>query len=226
MNNNNFEEIKKLIAESRDSVIAAFKKDLNDVKDTLTSFHTRVTAVEDEVNKLQFSHANLANEINAMKNNTKKLKREIREECLEEFENRLQRLHNVVLIGLPEKESGTRDDRIEYDESRVNEVLKEIGIRDVRVSECRRIGKKRENGSRLLKIKINDINKKKEILSKSKTLKTSQCFKKVFIHHDLTPMQQEEQRKLREELAKRRGDGEDVVIFRGKVRNKTESQNF
>ena len=39
-------------------------------------------------------------------------------------------------------------------------------------------------------------------------------------------MQQAQEKKLRDELRDRRANGEDVVIFRGRIRTRSDLQNF
>ena len=51
-------------------------------------------------------------------------------------------------------------------------------------------------------------------------------FKNVFIHLDLTPVQQEEQRRNRLLLKERRDKGEDVVLYGGQVILRCEVQHF
>ena len=85
-----------------------------------------------------------------------------------------------------------------------------------------RLGKKTEDSStkpRLLRVTLENVEVKKQILMKAKHLRDSVDgnLSKVFISPDLTPKEREANRKLREELKARRDQGENVVIRNGKI---------
>ena len=80
-----------------------------------------------------------------------------------------------------------------------------------------RLGRK---GSKIrpIKLVLNNMDAKYEILSKAKNLKTHEEYKKVFVVPDLTRKQQEEDKKLRTKLKEIRESGDnDVRIKRGKI---------
>ena len=70
-----------------------------------------------------------------------------------------------------------------------------------------------------------DKDKKWEILRRSRCLKGSR-FDGVFIKADLTPFQQERDKQLRNDLKRRKENGEDVVLFRDGIRRRTDVRNF
>ena len=63
-------------------------------------------------------------------------------------------------------------------------------------------------------------------MQKAKNLRNSTTFKNVYINPDLTIRQQKESKALRDELKKRRNNGESVVIRNGEVVPKNNEQNF
>ena len=71
----------------------------------------------------------------------------------------------------------------------------------------------------LLKVTLDSIETKKQVLSKEKTLRNSRRsdLRKVYVSPDLTSKEREANRKLREELNSRRGNGEEVMIRNGKI---------
>ena len=153
--------------------------------------------------------------------------------CVSEFQNRLSRSENIIIQGVPEAISGTLLERKSHDEALVNKIFCEIGVvpHDCQASttctvDFHRIGKKRKDGSRLLKVKVKTREKKVEILRKAKSLRTSDSFKQVFIRPDLTPMQLEEDKRLRREVRERKLRGEDVLIVKGRVILRSDLQNF
>ena len=64
-----------------------------------------------------------------------------------------------------------------------------------------------------------NIQTKREILRNAKKLRTSdsEILKKIFINPDLTTAQKAIDKKLREDMWKRRENGENVIIHRGQI---------
>lgn len=68
-----------------------------------------------------------------------------------------------------------------------------------------------------------DFYKKQEILRRSRELRKSDQYKRVYINADLTPMQRQKQREMQIKLQHRRTRGEDVIIYRGKVQSRDQA---
>lgn len=219
---NGLEDIKKMIFETREIL----QRDLNDVKDILSAFSSRIEAIETAISKIQSDHLVLKGEITTLKKDSEELRTGMVEDCMVEAKNRMVRLNNVVISGLREEENGTVEERKCFDELQVKEIMQEIGVSEVVTSDCWRIGRRKDNGSRLLKLRVENFQRKSEILSKSKCLKNSRSYSKVYIRPDRTPMEQEKERQLQEELMRRKHHGEDVVLFKGRVRARSDIQNF
>lgn len=221
-----FAELKQLIEESSVSVINALRTDLKLMEDKLLD---RIMAVENSVLTLRKEHDGLASEVTALKLNFGALecnvKRDI-DSCMDEFQNRSIRMNNLILHGVPEQDAGTADERIDLDKTQVERMLSDLNIVNADITDCKRIGKGQRNGPRLLRIRMQDVNKKFEILRKSNGLRNTTSFKKVFVHQDFTRWQRDEQKCLRDELKIRREHGEDVVIYRGKVTKRSDIRNF
>ena len=220
---NQIEELKKLIEESRDSVVNALRKDLKQLE---TSMILRIEAIESSFNTLRSDCCRLSDEVALLKANVKENETSLVEACSRETQNRLERMNNIMIHGVTEKSDGSLQERIDWDRSQILKVMDELGAPGVEIGYCRRIGKARANGPRLLKVRVNDVAKKRDILQRARTLRNSVHFRNVFMHADLTPMQQEVDKKLRDELKSRRELGEDVVIYRNAVVLRTSIQNF
>ena len=69
---------------------------------------------------------------------------------------------------------------------------------------------------------------KLEILRKFRVLKQNDDhYKDIYFNVDLTPNQQEEAKKLRDELKRRKECGElDIVIYRGEIVQRSQIKNF
>ena len=86
-----------------------------------------------------------------------------------------------------------------------------------KVKNIQRLGPEKEGKwPRPIKVTFEDIKVKREILAKSKLLNKGK-YKNVYINPDLTPNQRQHDQKLRNELKKRRDDGEEnLYIKQGK----------
>ena len=146
--------------------------------------------------------------------------------ALNESELRDLRKENIIIKGVPELPSGDLKERATYDRKKCDEIFSLLELDKDDISHVRRIGKLRKDGKRFLRVRCSNSEKKMTILYRAKSLKNYSTFKNVFVCKDLTPLQQKEQQKLREELKRRKEDNEDVVIFRGKVCNRKEISHF
>ena len=135
------------------------------------------------------------------------------------------RKKNVMIFGLPEKSDGNIEERRRHDEESCLEIFSEINVTGAEIMSTHRFGKGRNDGKRPLKVVLQKSSKKREILTNAKHLRTS-LFSRVYIQHDLTPLQQEKAKRLRSELKCRREKGENVVIYRGSVVSKELVGNF
>ena len=113
-------------------------------------------------------------------------------------------------------------DRKREDTDRVEELIcNGLGIEEVDIMKAIRLGKKDAETSgknRLLKITVENITKKREILSNAKKLREVNAWKGIYINPDLTPKERETNKILREDLKRRKDNGEvDLVIRRGKI---------
>ena len=88
----------------------------------------------------------------------------------------------------------------------------------------RRIGKPRDGKAKLLHVTLRDLKQVQAVLYSASMLKGNNQYKNVFLSPDRTPMEQEEFRKLRNELKERLANGESVVI-RGLSIVKTKKSN-
>ena len=141
---------------------------------------------------------------------------------LSEQRERSSREHNVIFHNVPESISADVEERKSYDKEQVQDIISFLEVEDSEIRQTVRLGKKetRSGKPRLLKVTLGKVNTKKETMTKAKNLRscTSNYYNKVFITPDLTYKEREESRKLRQELAERRGKGEsDLVIKSGRI---------
>ena len=142
-----------------------------------------------------------------------------------EVEDRVRRSTNFIISGVPEPTSTSPE---EEDDEKCADILMAIGLNDNNdVKEVCRIGKRKEDSdTRLLKVKCSDIDFRNCVLRKAKDLRKTSDFKSVYINSNLTRFQQMTRRELLEKLKKRITEGENVVIFRDRIVQRTNKQNF
>ena len=62
---------------------------------------------------------------------------------------------------------------------------------------------------------LNSVKSKREILGSAKKLRDSETWSDIFITPDMTPKERERNKQLREELKRRRNEGEEGLVIRG-----------
>ena len=122
-----------------------------------------------------------------------------------------------MISGVPEQVEGTVVERRQHDEKVILQIAESLDISHIEVDEITRVGRINPNKPRLLRFKCLSKESRLQMLQRSRDLSKKPEFKDVFINPDLTRKQQEEGKRLREELRRRRLAGEQVIIRRGKV---------
>ena len=88
------------------------------------------------------------------------------------------------------------------------------------VLNIKRIGSRNATNVRPIIVTFGSYQNKMTVLTNAKKLRTLSdkvSYKSIFIKHDLTRMQQDEKKKLYEEIKRRRNTGENFYIKNGKI---------
>jgi hypothetical protein len=123
---------------------------------------------------------------------------------------------NLVIMGIEEQgEEEVRSGIL----GKIGQILEEVGQgRRCQFRYIGRIGKKQVGRSRPVRIEMEDMNLRRRVLSKAKTLKESTSFNRVFIVPDLTRSQQLVDTKLRDKVKELKKRGvKDARIERGEI---------
>ena len=161
------------------------------------------------------------------------------EKSLRAFRDREERKCNLIIHNLCESDSVDKEARLQYDRSQLESLLDIVGAGDVTVKSFIRLGKRKEEGEatakpRLILLTVDTVYNKQKILKGAKNLRTKDeedeyvhfDFANVFISGDLTKEDRIKRHNLRKELKTRKENGEtDLVIYGGKIINKSEIQN-
>lgn len=214
-------EIKHLITESEKSI----RSDINDLRQQFTLLTSRFDEIQRSVMTIDKKQENLKEQLLQVKADTIVLISESENSVFKEVENRIARMNNIIIRGLPEIHAGTLEERDSSDRQKISKILSELDFTYERILETKRLGKPSRDGSRLLRVSLPEASKAQAILRKARSLRNGD-FRNVFIQADLTPYQQVKYRDLRKQLKDRKERGEDVVLYRDEIRLRSELQNF
>lgn len=144
---------------------------------------------------------------------------------LKELQEREDRRNNLVVYGISESKSNTSDIRKLHDTTCFKEICDDaLGI-GVDIISTTRLGAKKPGSDRPLRVELADNRSKSKVLRNAKYLAASEeeYLRKVFINKDMTFLERQEDRKLRQELrakrdqAKEAGEKAKWIIRRGKL---------
>ena len=141
------------------------------------------------------------------------------QEAIEDYREREARKCNVIIHNIPESNKNDSKERRHEDIQVINEMLEEgLNVDDATLQSVVRLGKRVEGKSRLLKVEVDSVKSKRNLLQNAKKLRRTETWKKVFITPDHTPKERQINKDLREEIKRRTEEGEEgLVIRRGKI---------
>lgn len=199
--------------------------EIRKMQGTLVTLQTKMNDVEGALCKVLETQRKQDLEISALKEDMLRM-REENENIMNEMEDRERRKSNLIISGVQEKEDGSVEERRCWDKEKVETLLHDLGDFDSSiVAHIHRLGKVNSRKPRLLKIICKDSDTKRSVLHRAKDLRGMPGYDRIFVNSDLTPAQQMKEKSLREDLRRRRGLGQDVMIKRGKIVQKHPS-NF
>jgi hypothetical protein len=129
---------------------------------------------------------------------------------------------NLIITNIPESEKADRDEKQQDDIKAVKNLVQQIcpGLEKEPITEPVRLGRVNAGSKpRLLKVKVQSHETKKEILKNARHLNRGKAQEnKIYINPDRTPAERQKDKELRQELKRRIGEGEtDIGIRGGKI---------
>ena len=218
-------DMQNIIGDLKRDLVQSFKSEFSRIESHLQSLEARIGSLESSFSSFQTTLSQQQSQIDEIKDSVSKTGL-MRSEILDEVEDREKRRNNVIVFGVEEREQGSLEERREHDIDVVNEVLDSLGFGDVVLNNVHRLGRTSSGKFRPLKVPLVNYSVKASVLQKSRLLKQNDKFKNVYITNDRTKLQQSEWSELRAERDRRKQDGEDVVIYNGKVCSRTSLRNF
>jgi len=220
------QDIKTLIENCKTEILIAVNNKVDKLSETIGSLVKCVEGLKERQEQLEQKCRKLEDRCNHEMTKKAISDHENVRDTYEELEKRFDRRRNIIIRGVDERGGGTPQERQRWDTREMQSIMMEIGFEDCLHGEPQRLGRLNQGKPRPLRVTCSNVGKKLEFLTKSKRLKHSAHFSNVYINPDLTPMQQQESRKLQEELKERRQAGEDVFIHRGRIMRREDFQNF
>ena len=210
---NSLSEVQNLLDITKSEILC----ELRQIKEALVGLESKIKSVETTLSKVLNTQRRQDMELNSVKGDIQLLK-ENQANIFSELEDRERRKTNLIITGLPECTHGSVEERKRWDEQKIDALFKALtNLNCNAVDAVHRIGKMNSSLPRLMRVICRDTSTKLTLLRKAKDLRRLPEYRNVFVNPDFTPIQQKEQRLLREELKERRSSGENVIIHRGKV---------
>ena len=129
---------------------------------------------------------------------------------MREIDDQKRRVNNLVCFNMPESKQSTSSDKKMDDATRFLKICNDIGVKEVEITSCFRIGKPGNNQSRPLKIILKEKKHRNDIMQQARNIKTN-CDKeleKCIIVKDLTERQRNENKERRKKQAAERQETE------------------
>jgi PAS domain-containing protein len=182
-------------------------------------FEKHMQQLSSKIEFLLVSNKTITARCNELQKEIEFLKKEKSVDITSEVTERLLRRRNVIVAGIPECTQGSVTDRKTEDEQRLQEVRAALGCASAEVEEIRRLGRIQAGNDRLLRVKFVREEDRQQLLRCARRLKVADCpwMHKIFINPDRTKLEQEQDKTLRNELKRRKLNGEKVFIRSGKV---------
>ena len=192
------------------------------LKEGLEPILSKLVHVSEELSQLRSSYSKLEQELCKCKAQNNDLMMNISAEV----EQRTRRRNNIIVSGLNLTTSGTLEERNDSDEEKMENLLTQLSLSRLHIAETRRLGRPGQGTRSLLKVVFDSFEEKQEILQRARKLRELDNYKGVYINPDRTPLQQQQHKKLIQEMKTRTEAGEDVTIFRDKVVLRESLKNF
>ena len=129
-----------------------------------------------------------------------------------------QRTMNLIFTKLSEPQIEAGGNYVTEERRLVQGVLNKLELESLDFDICGRIGIKRNDTRRPLRVRVKKITEKIDILKKAPKVRLIDEYRDMYISQDLTPEQQTAGKLLRDELKQRISNGEvNLRIRRGKI---------
>ena len=215
-NNLTLADITKLLERCKTEILTSLNSKLDDIANKMTKITNRMDDLDQKMTQVELRCIQV-----------EETSEKLFSAVIQEVEDRNRRKLNLIVSGIPE-EDGSVEDRKEADRTRIGTLLSDLDKdwdNDV-IAHMHRVGNRVSKGPRLIRVICSEETVKKDILRKAKQLRNLPAHSNVYINPDLTLVQRDVNKQLRNELKTRRSQGENVMIRNGKVVDRGNIRNF
>lgn len=191
--------------------VMKLSKRVDETEGRLDKIDTDILGMKQEMTKKE--------DLNNLKLDTLKYVDKKIAEQIDEYREREMRKTNIIISNMPESKEQQVEQKIREDMRIFQEIIAEIGLRNIKAQKIIRLGESKDK-PRLAKVVLSTPSERKEVLAAAKKMRETKKeeLKDIFINPDLSKLAREEGKKLRAELARRKGNGEtNIAIRRGKI---------
>lgn len=191
----------------------------SNVMKLLNSITERQDKLENRVEHVEIAMATVDNTVSEIKNNFERISGNVLSEVEEKLDRERRRL-NLLIRNIPENTANVS--------KFIEDMFEDEELHNVSITSVERLGRIRNargNGTgdnayvRPVKISCQDMKSKWEILALNKKLRVSnKGYQNIFIDPDLTAQQRSKDKELRQELKRRKENGEEnLIIKKGEI---------
>lgn len=201
--------------------ISTIKEKVDDIKITLNNLVTEQNKLKSDISEVQLKAIatdkkleQMQSEIDKMKENSKStlpslVTSNVYESIMTEVRERELRSKNIIIVGIQEPVSTSKDERTDMDMDKVINIIKMTGVNCL-PEKLFRLGKYNPNKNRSLKVCFKSSETAISILRG----KTDVKYDNIKIYSDQTPQQQEFLKNLKEEFKSRSENGENNLTIK------------
>ena len=184
----------EIILESEERIKACFKKEISKLVERLDNLENVISSVQGECVRLDEEVTKIKNVICEQQLKIEKYERHMRAD-------------NIIIHNIPEQDVFVGTEKLKEDIEKINFVCQSarVDVTPDKIHSFKRLGKRKQNKSRPLKVTFKDkdhkyivLNKRKDIASNEKIREAFQ--NKVFVNPDCSFLVQKEELRLRESL--------------------------
>lgn len=202
-----------------------FKDEIKVVLDRMAAIENRIDSFEASLSSLRLTQESHSQKIMEITKGLANMASELPTSILDEVEQRMHRRDKIVVSGIKELHSNDIEDRKSHDVKEIETLFEKLELNDVTPLKIHRIGKINNAKTRLIRVQLENEKSKHKVLASARSLSKISEYRGVYINPDRTQIQQLQDAHLRRELKERRGKNENVIIYRGRVINKSELSN-
>lgn len=198
----------------KEIIKTAVAEAVRELKSELKNDYT--TLVLETEKKFATELSNLRQEVESLRAKLDTTFRNAEHEFLRDLRETEDRKQNILIFGVPECDHSSPSVRKDSDISKVMTLARELGVNQLLFKNIFRLGKPSDR-PRPIKLIGLPSHQRETLLRSASQLRSTSDFQRVYIRADLSLKEREYERKLRDEVNRRRSAGEKVFLRGGRI---------